>query len=126
MYTAWSGEWDRGLGMMSKAKLLNPNYPDYYHLAFGIAQFAKGEYSAALKELQKMSLAEWLPAQLFMAAAKALRNSGDDASENLRNLERMKPGFDRDQALGILQKTFPFQEDMVHTMMQGLEIAGLN
>jgi TolB-like protein len=126
MYTAWSGEWERGMEMMSKAKLLNPNYPDYYHLVFGTAQFARGDYSAALKELQKMSLPEWTPAQIFLASTKALRNSGDDTAQHLQVLEQIQPGFDRDQAFGLLQRTFPFQTDMVQTVMQGLEIAGLS
>lgn len=63
MYTAFAGEWDRGMEMLSKAKLLNPNYPDYYHVIVGAANFFRKNYDGALQELHKANLPIWQPQQ---------------------------------------------------------------
>ncbi len=41
MYTAWSGDWEQGLEMMDKARQLNPNYPGYYDVVAGTAEFVE-------------------------------------------------------------------------------------
>jgi tetratricopeptide (TPR) repeat protein len=69
MYTAWAGDWDRGLEMMEKAKLLNPNYPPYYHVVFGTAAYARGDYENAIETLLKADLSDFPPYLIFLAAS---------------------------------------------------------
>lgn len=126
MYIAWAGEWDRGMEMMSKAKLLNPNYPDYYHLVFGSADFAKHEYSNALKELQKANLPDFPLCQMLLTSCYALLDRADDASRQLEDLRRIQPGITQQFALESLGMSFPFQPELVDTVVAGLAKAGLN
>jgi adenylate cyclase len=125
MYIAWAGEWGRGIEMMSKAKLLNPNFPDYYYLVDGSAAFAKGDYAGALKQSQKANLADFSLYQMFLTASYALLDRGEDATLQLEKLMSVQPGITQEAAFAILQRTFPFQPKLVETLVAGLARAGL-
>lgn len=125
MYTAFSGEWDRGLQMIEKAKLLNPNFPDYYHLDTGCGAFAKGDYQSALDEMLKANLSDFPLYLMLLTATYALLNRDDEASQQLEKLQRTQPGTTRESARETLQKMFPFQPDFVRVAMGGLAAAGL-
>ena len=125
MYTAFTGDWDRGIDMMSKAKLLNPNYPDYYHLVFGTAAFARQDYENALGECQKAGLSDFPIFQMFMTATHAWLERHTDASRQLEEWAQVQPGVTLDTARESLEKFFPFLPELVETLMQGLDKAGL-
>ena len=125
MYTAFSGEWERGMEMINKAKLLNPNYPEYYHFALGSAEFAKADYPAALQELQKASIVEWHLLQIFLTATNAMLGREQEAVQHLERAQHLLPGLTPDRAREFISKTFPFVPDYVETVVDGLKKAGL-
>jgi TolB-like protein len=126
MYTAFAGDWDHGIGMMSKAKLLNPNFPDYYHLVFGCAAFAKHDYADALNEIQKANLSDFPLFQMFLTSSYAWLNQPEDAARQCEELARIQPGISQEIAMDTLQKTFPFQPGLVEKVLDGLTRAGLD
>jgi adenylate cyclase len=125
MYTAFSGEWERGVEMINKAKLLNPNYPDYYHVALGTAEFAMGDYPAALQELQKASVVDWHMLQVFLTATYAKLGREEEAAQHLEKLRQLLDGLTTQRALEFISKTFPFVPEYVDTVVDGLRQAGL-
>ena len=125
LYTAWSGDWDRGMEMMSKAKLLNPNFPDYYHLAFGTAAYARGDYPSALKEMLKAQIPEWWLLQLFLAATYANLGRAEEAGRHLELLLKLLPGADRNRILDSMHRAFPFLPDLVEEVTASLVRTGL-
>jgi len=125
MYTAFSGEWDRGMEMMSKAKLLNPSYPDYYHVVFGTAEFSRGNYQGALQELQKATIVDWHMLEIFLTASYAMLERKEEAAEHLEKLRKLLDNLNQERAREFLLKTFPFVPDYVDTVTKGLEKAGL-
>jgi adenylate cyclase len=125
MYTAFSGEWDRGVEMINKAKLLNPNYPDYYHVSLGIAEFAGGDYPAALQELQKASVVDWHLLQVFLTATYAMLGREEEAAQHLEKLRQLLDGLTTQRAREFISKTFPFVPEYVDTVVDGLRQAGL-
>ena len=125
MYTAFSGEWERGTEMINKAKLLNPNYPEYYHVALGSAEFARADYPAALQELQKASIVEWQMLQIFLSATFAMLARDDEAVQHLESVRNLLPDLTTDRAREFISKTFPFVPDYVETVVDGLRKAGL-
>ncbi|MDH3942319.1 MAG: hypothetical protein OET46_15090, partial [Xanthomonadales bacterium] len=126
MYMAFSGDWDRGLAMVEKAKLLNPNFPDYYHLDTGCGAFVKGNYQDALDQMLKANLVDFPLFQIILIATYARLNRSEDAYRQLEDLQRIQPGTTREIALQILQKMFPFQPEFVEDVMGGLAAAGLD
>ena len=125
MYTAYTGEWERGIDMLSKAKLLNPNFPDYYHLVFGSAAFAGQEYEKALGECQKAGLTDFPLFHIFMTASYAWLERNADAVRQLAEWQQVQPGITQDSAREALEKFFPFLPELVETLMQGLDRAGM-
>jgi TolB-like protein/Tfp pilus assembly protein PilF len=122
-YMAVSGEWERGVALLEKAKVLNPKYPDYYHLFLGAAELNKENYSGALSELQKMTIREWPLALIFLAASSALTDNMEDAMNYLEELASLQGEFTMDSAKEALQKFFPYASGLVATVLQGLGLA---
>jgi len=125
MYTAFSGEWDRGIEMMSKARLLNPSYPDYYHVVFGTAEFSRGNYQGALQELQKATIVDWHMLEIFLTASYAMLERKEEAAEHLEKAHQLLEDLGVERARKFLSKTFPFVPEYVDTVIKGLEKAGL-
>jgi len=125
LYTAFSGDWDRGVEMINKAKILNPNYPDYYHVAIGTAQFAKGDYQAALTELQKASIVDWHMLQVFLTATYAMLGREKEAVYHLDKLRQLLDDLTEERVREFISRTFPFVPDYVETVVDGLRKAGL-
>ena len=53
---AFSGDWDRGLDLIARARPLNPNHPGWYWYAPFLNAYRTGSYSAALTLALKMNL----------------------------------------------------------------------
>ena len=125
LYTAFCGEWERGVDMLKKAALLNPKHPDYYHTAFGSAAIARGDYEGALESLHKANLPEWTPHQMLLIAAYGLSGRGEDSRRTLKEFSSVRPVFDLNDAKESLEMMFPFLPDYRELLLEGLEKAGL-
>jgi tetratricopeptide (TPR) repeat protein len=111
--------------MINKAKLLNPNYPDYYHVGLGTAEFAMENYSAALQELQKATYVEWHLLQVFLTATLAWLGREEEAAQHLDVLRQLLGDLTIERSRDFISKTFPFVPDYVETVVDGLRKAGL-
>jgi adenylate cyclase len=118
MYTAWTGDWEQGLEMMDKARQLNPNYPDYYHIVAGSAEFYAARFQPALEELLKAKLPEWPLAQLFLAATYTKLGQLDLAAQHTRALRAIGGPDSTESAQRYLHITFPFLPDFVTVILQ--------
>ena len=125
MYIAWSGEWQRGLEMVDKARQLNPNFPDYYYLVPGFAAFARRDYQGALDELRKASMPGYPPYQVLLASSLAKLDREADAGVELQNLQQIQQDLSVKTAPALISKNFPFLPGLVEDLVSGLEKAGL-
>jgi TolB-like protein len=125
LYIGFAGEWERGMDMVHKAKLLNPNHPDYYYTAFGIEAFVKGDCAAALEQLHKANLPVWVPHQSFLIVSYAALNRMEDARRQLTQLKQLLPDLTLDTAAAQLDMMFPFQPELVRELVGALEGVGL-
>ena len=120
-YTLLAGEFDRGVALIEKAKILNPNHPDYYHLFLSAADFHNNDYTEALKKLRKMTFVEWPPALLFLISASALTDNMQEATRHYDALKDLLGKVTLDDARDHLTKLIPYADDLVATLMGGLE-----
>jgi TolB-like protein len=125
VYIAFAGEWERGMDMVHKAKLLNPNHPDYYYTAFGIEAFVKGDHAAALQQFHKANLPAWVPHQSFLIAAYSALERTQEAHRQVAQLRQLLPDLTLDSAAAQLNMYFPFQPELVRELVGALESAGL-
>lgn len=120
-YTAVAGEWSHGVALIEKAQVLNPRHPDYYYLFLSAADFHKGDFTAALALLSKMTFIEWPLALLFLMAANALTDNVAEASRYREMLDKILPGATLEDAAEHFRKWFPYADDLKATLMRGLE-----
>jgi adenylate cyclase len=125
IYTGWCGLWQDGMAMLDKARLLNPNFPDYYHLAAGTAAFARGDYAAARDEMLKADLPEWVLTHVLLAATCGRLDQPQQASRHLLALEQLSLGFGLEDARAFLRKMFPYLDAMNADVVRGLAAVGL-
>jgi len=125
LYIAFAGEWERGMDMVHKAKLLNPNHPDYYYTAFGIEAFVKGDHAAALEQFHKANLPAWVPHQSFLIATYAALERTQETHRQVAQLRQLVPDLTLDSAAAQLNMYFPFQPELVRELVGALKSAGL-
>ena len=119
-YTLLAGEWKRGVALMEKAKILNPNYPDYYHFFLSAADIHNGDYNDALNKLRQISFIEWPPIILFLISASALTDSMSEATRYRDALIDFHGDLTLEDSRDYLVKMIPFEDDLVETIMTGL------
>jgi hypothetical protein len=111
---------------MNKAKLLNPNFPDYYHLAFGIEQYVHENYSDALHELSKAQIPEFPPMQIFLAAACAKLGKASNAQQHVGLLTQLMQNCSSDNVHELLIRTFPFMPELADELTDCLVKIGFS
>ncbi len=107
---------------MEKAKLLNPNYPDYYYWFLSAADIHNEDYTEALKKLQTMSFIEWPAALLFLIATSALTDNMQEATRYHDALIDLLGDRTLEDAKDYLVKMIPYADDLVATIMTGLKL----
>ena len=94
-------------------------------MAIGTAQFAKGDYQAALTELQKASIVDWHMLQVFLTATYAMLGREKEAVYHLDKLRQLLDDLTEERVREFISRTFPFVPDYVETVVDGLRKAGL-
>ena len=120
-YTAVSGEWEHGVALIEKAKVLNPRHPDYYHMFMSAAELHRHNYSGALGELRKMTIVEWQGPLLFLISTSALTGNLRDASRYLEILNKIQGGATLGSSGEYLRRMFPYADELVTTLLKGLK-----
>ena len=121
-YMLLAGEWQRGVALVEKATMLNPNHPDYYHCFLSAADLHRRDYAAALQKLHKMSFFEWPTALLFLVSANALNGNLDEAARYQETLDKVVRNPTLEVAENHLVKMIPYADDVVETVMDGLRM----
>ena len=117
------GEFERGLAVMEKGIKLNPYYPGYFHTAYYLNYFRKGEYEKALSEIEKMNLPELFWDPLLRAAALAQLGKIPEARAAYEDIVRLRPDFPQRAPFYI--RCYVIPANLVEKILKGLEIAGL-
>lgn len=121
-YLAVAGEWDRGVALVEKAKILNPRHPDYYHWFLGTADLHRHDYAAALAKFRLISFRQWLPSLICLTATSALLDRHDDAARYLDTTnEFLGEDLTLERANEDLKRLLPFADDLIGIILQGLQ-----
>ena len=122
---AYSGDWERGVALVQRAKDLNRHHPGWYHNASFAYHYRKGEYEAALLAAKKINMPEyhWMP--LAIAAACGMLGRHEEARTAIDSLRKYNPTFlDLENVREEIARWDP-DKDEVERLMQGLQKAGL-
>ncbi len=87
------GHFERGLEYMKKGMKLNPYYPGYFHLAYYLDYFRKGQYAKALAEVDKMDFEFLFWDPLLRTVALVKLGKIEEARQTYKEIVRRKADF---------------------------------
>ncbi len=116
------GEWERGVRLIEKAKMLNPQLTTQYYIPTSLNYYRMGEYDRAYEEslLIKTPGLFWEP--LVRAAVLGQLGRRDDAQPYLQKLTSLQPTF-KDHGRHLVKRLL-YSEENVDMVYEGLQKAG--
>ena len=124
IYSAYAGEWERGVAMVRKAAALNPHHPGWYYFAFSFDNYRKGDYAAALAEAQRLNMPGFYLSQIALAAVYGQLANEAGSRQAVEKLLQLYPGFTLESAQAEYRK-LNFAPDLIEHMVEGLRKAGV-
>jgi len=134
----FGGRPDEALELVQKAMERNPNHPDWYFAASGIAFLLVGKPKRAVRDLKKWSESEtaWNVPYMFLASALALAGDESEANSALARYDLLSntlvPGLASKTGPFPIRTTFyavkrrwPMASKQEKIFMKGLQIAGM-
>jgi len=120
---AMLGEFEKGLSIMEQGIKLNPYYPSYFHVAYFLNYFRKGEYKKALDEAEKVNLPKLFWDPMLRVAALAKLGRINEAKNYYKKIVELRPDFPKRAHFYI--KCYVYPEDLVKKLLSSLQLAGL-
>jgi TolB-like protein/Tfp pilus assembly protein PilF len=122
---AFSGEWDRGLGLVQRAMALNPQLPDWCYQPYFYNHYRKGEYQTALEVVKRINMPEDPWPQMGIAAAYGQLNQQESARAAIELVRKHQPLYlDLKNYREDAEKWFA-DTSIVDQLLQGLRKLGL-
>ncbi len=117
------GQWDRGLSLLKKGVKLNPYHPSWFHLAFFMYDYHRGEYENAFAEALKFNFPELYLDPMIRAAVLGQLGRQNEAGNAVGQLLELEPDFAirGRQLIGRYVKV----DDLIDAILEGLRKAGL-
>lgn len=124
--TGYSGDWERGIELTTRAMALNPNHPGWYHFNRIFNEYRLHNYEQALALAERVNLPNYFADPYARAIAHAQLGHHKEAAKALDELQELWPGVSialmRDSHLN---KWFYAQPTLIDQTIEGLLKAGL-
>ncbi|MDP6952988.1 MAG: hypothetical protein QGF53_09540, partial [Alphaproteobacteria bacterium] len=121
---AYSGQWDRGIALVEKARSLNPFHPDWLFFPLLLDDYRKGDYEAALEDLENIEMPDFFWSHLMRVQINGQLGRISAASEALDRLRELYPGFSLDAARQEY-KLWHISDELIEQAIDGLRKAGV-
>jgi adenylate cyclase len=123
LFLSYSGDWDRGLALLEKARALHPHVNTLYYLPFALHAVLEGRDEQALAYAKRIEKTNYYRDPLFRAAILGLLGRTAEAKDAVIELERLFP--DIRTSLKDEFTKWPMDERVVTRVTEGLAKAGL-
>jgi TolB-like protein len=120
--TTYTGDSERGLALVGRAKQLNPHHPGWYWYADFYNAYQQSDYRGALNFALKVNLPGHWFQHATVAAASGQLGETDAAAKALRDLLKLRPDFAA-RVRKDMEKWW--KPDYVEHLIDGLRKAGL-
>jgi len=94
----WSGNYAKGVPLLTAAMKGSPGYPLWYHHALVVMYYDHGDFQAALAEAKQCTLPELFTTHLWLAAVFGELDRIKEAQPSVKAMERLWPGFHAEDA----------------------------
>ena len=123
-FTAFAGEWDRGIAMIKESMTLDPLMQPERYFVIGHDHLLKGEYKEAVATYKKMNLPDHFAIWRSLAVAYAHMGRLDEAKAAADKMLALYPGYEKD--IWAFLRDWNFSDDFVTATIDGLRKAGLD
>ena len=122
-FIAYSGEWERGCGLVERALQLNPNHPGWFWFPLSMNAYRKGDYHAALGYALKINLPNFLWTHTMLAVIYGQLGQQEEAGKAVQELLKLNP-----RAPEVLLAAWQsrYDPELVTLLIEGLRKAGLD
>jgi TolB-like protein len=90
---AYAGDWEYGVGVVERAKQLNPHHPGWYHYLAVYDAYRRRDYRGALASALKVNMPGYYWPHATLAAVYGQLGEEQRAREALRELHALLPNF---------------------------------
>ncbi len=119
---AYTGEWERGCGLVERALQLNPNHPGWFWFPLAMNAYRKGDYQAALGYALKINLPNFFWSHTMLAAIYGQLGQQEEAGNAVQELLKLNPRAA--QIVGAAWRS-RYDPELVNCLIEGLRKAGL-
>ena len=119
---AYTGDWDYGVGMVERAKQLNPHHPGWYHYLAVYDAYRRHDYRGALANALKINMPGYYWPHASLAAIYGQLGETQRAAASLRELHALLPNF---AAIAREEYGKWNEVEFVEHLLDGLRKAGL-
>src|ERR1700690_2541506 len=93
LMSAYSGEWDFGVGLVEEALRLNPHHPGWYSFGRFWNHYRKQEYQEALNAVRTINMPAYFYYHAMLAFAFAQLDRIEEGQKSVQDLLKMYPDF---------------------------------
>jgi TolB-like protein/class 3 adenylate cyclase/predicted Zn-dependent protease len=119
---AYAGDWEYGVGLVERAKQLNPHHPGWYHYLAVYDAYRRRDYRAALASALKVNMPGYYWPHATLAAVYGQLGEQERARTALRDLSAIIPNFG---AIAREEYGKWNETEFVEHLLDGLRKAGL-
>jgi TolB-like protein/predicted ATPase len=120
----YSGDWERGIPLATRAIQLSPHHPGWYHFAIFFNEYRQRRYAEALAVLQTINMPDYWVMHFITAMAQAQVGNQSAAQAEVERTLQLCPQFEQFFGRTHLQKWIQNQPDLLEHMLEGVKLAG--
>ena len=120
---AYAGDWEYGVGLVERAKQLNPHHPGWYHYLAVYDAYRKRDYRGALANALKVNMPGYYWPHASLAAIYGQLGEKERAAAALRQLLVLLPNFG---AIAREEYGKWNEPEFIEHLLDGLRKAGLS
>src|SRR5262245_1130532 len=120
----YSGDWERGLPLATRAIDLCPHHAGWYYYSLFLNEYRQRHYSEALAILQKIPMPDYWVAHMLAAMTHARLGNKVAAHEAGQRIRQLWPEFEQVFGKKHLEKWIRNQPDLVAHLIESLQLAG--
>ncbi len=122
-WIAYTGAWDRGKELVTRAKLLNPNHQSWWDWIWLLHHYLNGEYKEARDVALKINLPNNYIIQAALTATYGMAGEKSRAEEAMAHLLKIRPDYPEDPRVPF--RIRGMEPELIEGLMEGLRKAGL-
>ena len=121
----YSGDWERGLEMTTRAMKLNPDHPGWYRFGAFFHQYYQGDYETALQTAERINMPSYFADPYARCIAHAQLGHEEKAKEALAEFLALWPDAGETFMVRHFNRWIFSQPDLIKKVRKGFAKAGL-